>query len=261
MNNLIRYFLLVVFCFLSTHSYAALVDGLVAHWSLDGNANDVTGNGHNGTIIGATPTSDRLGNANSAYSFDGSDYITVADSADFTLGNNPFTIAAWQKINTFSADGVYYLMGHSEGPGNTDKWILGLRNDGVSLVTTPTGWVDVGNYSFQTEVWHHVALQRDGNTLNAFIDGTSIGSVPFSATITDPAASLLIGTAEFDRPNRQFVGSIDDVRIYNRTLSISEIQSLATVPIPAAIWLFGAGLIGLLGATRRKTTRPNLRLR
>jgi len=51
--------------------HAGINDGLVAYYPFNGNANDESGNGNNGTVNGATLTSDRFGNANSAYSFDG----------------------------------------------------------------------------------------------------------------------------------------------------------------------------------------------
>jgi hypothetical protein len=86
---------------IATSTNTALADGLIAHWPLNENTNDVTGNGHDGTTVGAVPTTDRFGNANRAYAFDGNDYITVPDSADFTLGSNPFTITAWSKMGVY----------------------------------------------------------------------------------------------------------------------------------------------------------------
>ena len=55
-------------------------NGLVGYWGFNGNANDQSGNGNNGTVNGATLTTDRNGNANSAYSFDGNDFIEIADN-------------------------------------------------------------------------------------------------------------------------------------------------------------------------------------
>ncbi|MBF0574179.1 MAG: hypothetical protein HQK69_10565 [Desulfamplus sp.] len=60
-------------------AHADLSDGLVAYYPFNGNANDESGNGNNGTVDGATMTADRNGNANSAYSFDG-----VNSSNDWT---------------------------------------------------------------------------------------------------------------------------------------------------------------------------------
>ena len=144
------------------------------------------------------------------------------------------------------------MMGHDEGPGTTNKWIFFQGNNSISFVTTPSGWVNLGSYDFQVGDWHHLAVQRDGDLLTAFVDGNPIGSAAFTATIPNPAASFLIGDAEGEHPGRNFNGAIDDVRIYSRALSPTEIQELAAVPLPAAIWLFGSGLIGLIGAARRK---------
>ena len=230
----------------------SIVDGLIAHWAFNGNANDVTGNGHNGTVNGAGLTTDRFGNANSAYSFDGNDYIAAADSADFTLGSNPFTIAAWSKISAFSSDGGYYFMGHDEGPGNTDKWIFFQGNSGIKFITSPTGWVSLGTYNFQVDDWHHLVVRRDGNLLTAFVDGVPIGDSVFSSTIPNPSASFLIGDAESQHSGRNYRGAIDDVRIYDRALSSTEIQALAAVPIPAGIWLFLSGILSVIAISKRK---------
>src|SRR5271170_1089907 len=71
-----------VLVFLNTIAQAQsfLTNGLVAYYPFSGNANDASGNGNNGTVYGASLTTDRLGNSNSAYSFDGiGNYISTAD--------------------------------------------------------------------------------------------------------------------------------------------------------------------------------------
>lgn len=247
--------LLSIFALIPTASSASsLSDGLVGYWALDGNAADSSGNGHDGTVIGATPTVDKNGNPSSAYSFDGNDLITVPDSSDFTLGSNPFSISAWSKLDEFTTDGAYYLMGHDEGPGLTNKWIFAQRNDGLSFVTSQTSWLDLGTFSFQVGDWHHLLIQRSGDLLSAYIDGALLGSAAFTAAIPDPATAFWIGDAEDQHPGRNFRGSIDDVRIYSRALAIDEIETLAdiqnsVVPIPAAAWLFASalGVFGYLG--------------
>jgi len=75
-------------------AWADLSDGLVAYYPFSGNANDASGNGHDGTVYGAMLTTDRLGNPNSAFNFDGTDdYVNVAYSPDFQLST--YTIATW----------------------------------------------------------------------------------------------------------------------------------------------------------------------
>ena len=78
---------------------AALNDGLVAYYPLDNSTSDLSGNGNNGTVHGnATPTTDRFGNPNSAYYFDGTNsYIQVPDSPTLRPAAS-LSIACWELI-------------------------------------------------------------------------------------------------------------------------------------------------------------------
>lgn len=236
----------------SAQVHADLMEGLIAWYPFDGGAEDASGNGHHGSVSGATLAPDRFGSSDSAYRFDGDDYISVPDDADFTLGAGPFTIAAWANFNAYGADGGYYLMGHSDGPGDTNKWIFWLGNNNISFIATKPGsdWIGLGNYDFELEPWYQVAIRRTGNTLEAFVNGSSIGTAAITSAIPDPSAPFRIGTAEFDRPNRPFRGLIDDVRLYDRALSDDEIREL--VPEPATLSLLVLGSIILINRKRRK---------
>ncbi len=201
--------------------------GLVAYYPFNGNADDESGNGHHGTVFGATLVADRFGTPNTSFSFDGNDRIDVPDDPNLTFGSEPFTISVWAQLSTFGADGGYYLMGHSEGPGNTNKWIFWHGNSGISLVVGPSpGWIGLGSSQFQLGVWYHIIIQRIGSDLVAYINTMQIGTASAPQVIPDPNAILQIGTAEPDRPNRVYQGLIDDIRIYNRALTQAEIDSL-----------------------------------
>jgi hypothetical protein len=77
-------------------------NGLVGWWPFNGNANDESGNGNNGTTTNATITSDRNGSLNSAYTFNGtSNFIEIPDSPTLRLNNTDFTISFW--VNTSDA--------------------------------------------------------------------------------------------------------------------------------------------------------------
>ena len=79
-------------------AHAGLSDGLVAYYPFNGNVNDGSGNGHNG-ILNGTPvlSSDRFGNANSAYSFSGtSDYIQLTNTSNIHF-STPSAISVWAK--------------------------------------------------------------------------------------------------------------------------------------------------------------------
>ena len=73
-------------------------NGLVGWWPFNGNANDESGNGNHGTVNGVSLTSDRFGNASSAYNFDGlANYIKVANSSIAAFGQQSFSAIAWRS--------------------------------------------------------------------------------------------------------------------------------------------------------------------
>ena len=83
--------LITALCLISSLYYQAQVpsyvptNGLVGWWPFNGNANDESGNGNNGTVNGANLTADRFGNVNKAYSFDGiDDFIDLGTSINFS---------------------------------------------------------------------------------------------------------------------------------------------------------------------------------
>ncbi|TAE34049.1 MAG: LamG domain-containing protein [Cytophagales bacterium] len=222
----------------------APTNGLVAHYPFNGNANDESGNGRNGTANGATLTTDRFGVANKAYDFDGNDWIQVAPSP--TLQGNDFTLTAWIKPmpnnNQFNI-----IVGQTANETTQNAWYLGLYEAGTQVL----GYTYQDNY-VQTNItasnanWRQVVYSKTGTTARLFIDGVVQNShqVPANISFINPRG-LLIG-ADDDAGNDGigdtwfFYGKIDDVRIYSRGLSDSEITQLyqseappATPPAPA----------------------------
>ena len=91
----------------SAAAFEDLNEGLVAYYPCNGNANDASGNGNNGTVYGASLATDRSGNANSAYEFNGtSDYTRVADSATLRSPTNGLTLALWVNAYSFYSPNV-----------------------------------------------------------------------------------------------------------------------------------------------------------
>jgi len=224
---------------------------LVAHYPLDGDATDLTGRGHDGTIIGgATTTNDRFGTPVSALSFDGdNDYIVI----DMTprLATEAVSMTAWVKmastgtLRTEDQDQWYVVsygdQGHFlavDGPGTA---VLGLH--------APWGWGDCHFRGTDTTVddglWHHLAMIRDhAGTTRLYIDGAAqdLASIDSSTSADPTAATCLVGPAFDDQawiggnpPSRDlFNGAIDEVRIYTGVLTDDEIAALASVPLLTA---------------------------
>jgi hypothetical protein len=97
--------------------------GLVAYYPFNGNANDESGNEYNSIVYGATPTSDRKGNPNSAYDFDGiNDWIHFPNTKDNLIFQNQISLTFWIKMRSSAP---YYFPYHL--PGMWQAWGSGQR--------------------------------------------------------------------------------------------------------------------------------------
>ena len=198
---------------------------LVAHWKFDEGsgttASDSSGNGNTGTLVnGPLWTAGKVGNA---LFFDGiDDNVTVADSNSLDLSSS-FTLSAWvNPASTFTdfrsilvKNYKYYLYASVAGYcGNGSP--LGGFNEAATYKTVcqPS--------PLPTNTWTHLAVTYNGSTLT-FIETALQLPPPFSGTLSPTTGTLQIGASQF---GEYFKGLIDEVRIYNRALSDTEIQSI-----------------------------------
>ena len=242
---------LVVFTFVVVLSIASsasaipvITNGLVGAWEFSGNADDVSGNGNNGMVNGATLTTDRFGYANSAYSFDGVDDVISMPSP--ISGYAEFTSSAWIKLGS---DLLLYENALQVGLGaisyHTTSEVLVLdiypdRNGGAgngSSVST--------KYTYEPSIsglqanWLHVAFAVDANnTGDIFLNGVIASSVSRQTDggVVGNYEQTRVG-ATYDShtsdTHTYFHGLIDDVYIYNRALSATEVQTLfSAIPEP-----------------------------
>lgn len=206
--------------------------GLVLNFGFDessGSATDSSGNGHLGTILGAT----RIGGVRGgAIQFDGvDDWITVADAAslDLTAG---MTLQAWVRPDAMegwetlmlkergAGDFAYALYAHDGGslPGGAPVPSGNVRAGGTHQTLRGTTQLPAG-------VWTHVATTYDGVTQRLYINGVQVASRAQSGPIAVSAGVLRIGgNASFD--GEFFHGAVDEVRIFNRALTAAEIQAV-----------------------------------
>jgi len=212
------------------------IEGLIAYWPFNGNANDESGNEINGTVIGPILTSDRHGNNNSAYSFDGqNDYIEAEASK---LPSAERTISLWFYANTVENRPGLLGYGGISGKKGT-SWLMGLNMNGRKSFHMSCHWlinrIDYYYTNSPVEDWYHCVITTDSNGTRIYINGVEeVSNTTFVSNTYVDARELGIGVVSSpngivpyaDGNTKYFYGSIDDIRIYNRALNESEIQVL-----------------------------------
>jgi len=215
-------------------AWADLDEGLIAHYPFNGNAKDESGNGHDGTIIGATLTEDRLGSADSAYNFDGiNDKIEIPDYKS-TLAPSTLTISVWaMRIGQNGGDGetgiILYKGNYDPNPNMA--YSIEIQDDTYSLIlrSDTAGGDKINTVSMELNQWYHLLGVFDNETKQKsfYVNGVLRGRVDFDGEINQKAEPLCLGAYCYN-DGYFFNGHIDDFRIYNRALFECEIQSLYT---------------------------------
>lgn len=211
-----------------------LTNGLVAYYPFDGNADDKSGRGNNGTVIGATLSWDRF-NDQKAMAFNGVDqYIVVPHQDYLNFPSGDFTITFWAFLNDPAK--TQYILGKDMGPGDTDKWIIhygpelgGTNQFGPAFLmgAAPSPAVLYAPSSFgrpDAYTWHFYSFRKSGTNLTINFDAFGIGGGTCPLALPNGnTAPLTIGQSE----TAGFMdGRLDEIRIYNRALSGDEIASL-----------------------------------
>lgn len=201
-------------------------NGLISFYPFTGNAIDSAGL-NNGTVYGATLTLDRWGNSNSAYNFNGSNYISIP-SAQFKTQN--YTYSLWVNVNDLPGQGansVIFSIGGSGGDQGISMNNNYLNYNGVASYSSGNTAISTLGKVLTTSKWYHIVSVRDSNYLKTYVDGklagvslSSNGALPSYGTST----AARIG-ARYNQ-SLNFDGKIDDIRIYNRALDSNEVKSL-----------------------------------
>jgi hypothetical protein len=209
----------------------------VGHWALDGNANDSSATGANGTVVGDPVWV--AGVVGDALELDGvDDYVDCGNPAELDFGTGDFTISAWINLTTTERATVYAKGGDNSG-GIRYTLAMGEGNDNKMTLTTDDD-SDKRQARGDTVVnngeWHHVVGMRSGDMSYVYVDGVLDGSIDLPAGYdlsgTSQANALLGAITDAQDPTgatleKFFTGTLDDVRVYDRALSDGEIAELA----------------------------------
>jgi hypothetical protein len=225
------------------------LNGLVAYYPFNGNANDSSGNGYNATYINAVLVADRFGSDSSAYNFNGSNStIQYGDILDdvFCTPVAKFSIVGWAKTRTYGSftSGGGFIIGKSAGGPGPYQWNIshadGVVYDGVFSDSLAHNYIAL-TIPMSANQWFQFALVFDGslpemqrikNYINSSSSNVSvyrhIGTLGASTMNTHHQVTIGASYTGNDNQLRSsfYDGIIDDIRIYNRPLTVAEIDSL-----------------------------------
>jgi len=228
--------------------------GSVGYWSFDEGdgttAYDESGEGNDGTLTN-NPTWTQ-GKKNGALKFDGVNDYVLTNSMNYTSYNTG-TLMGWLKLDTIIGDIDFF--GWRKSGGYESYTNL--------MIDNPTGepkfywddgpterWIQ-GDVDVTDNEWHHVVVTQDGTTVKMYIDSIVQSDTETTSMwwqdMTHSTQSVWIGDA-FNTGN-MFPGILDEIKIYNRALSATEIRYHYNQGEPVAYWKFDEGSGTLVGDT------------
>ncbi|MFH0991962.1 MAG: LamG-like jellyroll fold domain-containing protein [bacterium] len=203
----------------ATVTFNRVSDGLVAYYPFNGNVNDESGNGNNGTLAGATLTTDRLGNSNKAYSFNGSSYIQIPHNAILQYPTQlTMTISGWATLSSYVDNAAIVSKG-------TSHYSYQLQQYNQRIAFSYQNNTRVGNKVLLLNKWVLFTAVISGRNLKLYLDNELDSEFMMEADPTNDTEPMNIGRS---LGGQYWKGSLDDIRIYNRALSLSEIQLILT---------------------------------
>lgn len=193
----------------------------MAYWRLEGNSNDASGRGHNGTDSSITYSTGN-GKFNTGAGFSSSS-ITIPASGDFNF-TDKFSITFWAKTNATSGN----HMGLMKNSGGTLYWYIWFPTGSNIEFNTRAGSGGL-NYAHSLDTdWHHWAFTYDvdggSNNRRIYMDGDVVAQDTSASSPLGDSADLTIGnwsTYPYD-------GAFDDFAIFHKALSSTEVSQLYT---------------------------------
>ncbi len=197
-------------------------DSLVGWWPFNGNANDESGNGNNGTVNGATLTFDKNGISNSAYSFNGSsDYISITYFNKLPISKISRTISVWMQPQIQADQWTLTAVAYGQGQLH-NAFMFGLAKNMVVVQSWGSGYGK--NLFYNDSTWYHCVCTYFNDSVKVYVNSKLVGSG--SLYDLDTKIGDLIFGGRVTKDLSFFNGKLDDIGIWNRALDSIEIQNL-----------------------------------
>jgi alpha-L-fucosidase len=208
----------------------SITAGLAGYWKFNETsgttASDSSGNNNTGTVSGATWTTS--GHNTGALSFDGvNDYVAVNSSSSLNL--TKFTVAMWVNLTSLPAANSYYALA-VKGADLSENYELLVGYPSAGSIHFPIKWTDgtrsgdSSSTQLTAGAWKHVVVTYDGTNAKVYINAVLDTTKTYGKTPQTNTGQLIIGNET--SMTRYFKGKMDEVRIYNRALSQTEVTSL-----------------------------------
>ena len=215
------------------YDHGSVTRGLAGYWPLDeGSGSTATDEalGNDADIIGATWTPNaQVGTY--ALDFDGVD--DLVETPLQPTGWNQVSVSCWAKSH--STDSFeYFVMCSDQWNGNGFNLYFRHGNPGEEFAWTINGTSLRKGDVTGADVWHHVVGTWDGETMRLYVDGSLLGTDTQSADITADVPLLFGDHSDKDGTNA-LNGALDDIRVYDRTLSHPEINALYKLTEPSVV--------------------------
>ena len=204
--------------------------GLVVYYPLDGDIRDLAENSSSGRIVNAVPCEDRFGRKNHAYFFNGTSAYIVTRVKHLPAVDQTQTISWWFKIeqppayaDSMGADNMIALVDTAAGIGvQTGYRGPGYHTDGLDT------WYWGGRTVLEEKPpalnqWHQCVYVYEGSVHRFYLDGRETTQ---STVQTQSGVPNICMLGNYPSGDQFFEGSLDDIRIYNRVLSLTEIENL-----------------------------------
>jgi len=203
-------------------------NGLIGWWPFNGNANDESGNGNNLTNNGPQISTDRFGANNSCYNFNGkSDYL----SREAFIGLTDCSISIWVNMSNLPSTNMGSEF-FSNGYGCCNGFGLKSENNISNKITVITyghnGNATNSSFEPKLNTWYNLILTKTSNSYKLYLNGIlkSSGVANTNATLGIFGIGAVKGSSSSNGMSNFFNGQLDDIALYNRSLTEQEIKQL-----------------------------------
>ena len=224
--------LIVLLMLISNNSQSTTLDlitNLIASYEFDGNTTDSSGNNNDGAGGNIILTTDRFGNNDSAFEFNGTNSFISIDNSDSLMSpTNELTMVAWVNAYSWSLVGSTNfapVLMKSDLAGNAFQYRMSISDGGFSIAINNWNNSFTSTADITFNQWHMIVITYRDNLVKGYFNGVLVDEGPIAGPIMPNSLPLEIGR-DIPGATESFNGKIDDVKIYERELDNLEVLEL-----------------------------------